>query len=179
MDVHPDLIRYTRRRFLNRSVLGLGALGAAGFAGSVLAFLWPRATGAFGSTITIGPVGQVLAAVRDAAPAPVYVSAGRFYLVRYDDAETGVLALYQRCTHLGCRVPFCSSSGWFECGCHESKYNVAGEWMRGPAPRGLDRFAVSVDQGRLRVNTANVLPGPPHGVDTLGAAPFGPHCVTG
>ena len=36
------------------------------------------------------------------------------------------MPLYQRCVHLGCRVPFCASSKWFECPCHGSKYNFAG-----------------------------------------------------
>ncbi len=46
------------------------------------------------------------------------------------------MPLYQRCVHLGCRVPFCNSSKWFECPCHGSKYNEAGEYQLGPAPRG-------------------------------------------
>ena len=58
----------------------------------------------------------------------------------------GIMPLYQRCVHLGCRVPFCASSQWFECPCHGSKYNFAGEYQLGPAPRGMDRFAVKVDE---------------------------------
>jgi cytochrome b6-f complex iron-sulfur subunit len=169
----PDLVGLTRRRFLNRSITGLLGLGVTGFAGSVLAFMWPRATGSFGSTITLGPEGTVLGAVREAG-APMYVAAGRFYLVPYGDT---VQALYQKCTHLGCRVPFCESSQWFECACHASKYNLAGEWKSGPAPRGLDRFPVSVDHGMLTVNTGNLMTGPPHGTDTTGQEPAGPHCV--
>ena len=52
----------------------------------------------------------------------------------------GYVALYQKCVHLGCRVPWCESSQWFECPCHGSKYNRVGEKQGGPAPRGLDRF---------------------------------------
>ncbi len=57
-----------------------------------------------------------------------------------DMSELGIVALYQRCVHLGCRVPFCQTSQWFECPCHGSKYNRVGEKKAGPAPRGLDRF---------------------------------------
>jgi cytochrome b6-f complex iron-sulfur subunit len=74
-------------------------------------------------------------------------------------------------------VPFCESSQWFECGCHASKYNLVGEWKEGPAPRGLDRFPVTVDQGVVSVNTGNLLTGPPHGTDTTGQEAAGPHCV--
>ena len=29
--------------------------------------------------------------------------------------EAGLVALYQKCPHLGCRVPNCATSQWFEC----------------------------------------------------------------
>ena len=93
---------------------------------------------------------------------PVYNGAGRFYLVPWDGTPSpqadypaegvtadGMMPLYQRCVHLGCRVPFCSSSKWFECPCHGSKYNLAGEYKLGPAPRGLDRFKID-HRGRRR-----------------------------
>ena len=54
--------------------------------------------------------------------------------------EEGFVALYQKCPHLGCRVPWCQTSQWFECPCHGSKYNRVGEKKGGPAPRGMDRF---------------------------------------
>jgi len=176
MDVHPhpELVRYTRRQFFNRSILSLGGLGAAAFGGSVLAFLWPRLGGAFGSKIAAGNLDTLLATVRDSRQ-PVYVPAGRFYVV--ERAGT-VDALYQRCVHLGCRVPFCVSSQWFECPCHNSMYNRAGEWKSGPAPRGLDRFPVSIDDaGVVVVDTGRLLGGPPQGTDTTGQEAEGPHCV--
>ena len=64
------------------------------------------------------------------------------------------MPLYQRCVHLGCRVPFCQSSQWFECPCHGSKYNEAGEYQLGPAPHGMDRFAVKVEGGNVMVDTS-------------------------
>ncbi|NNC42219.1 MAG: Rieske 2Fe-2S domain-containing protein, partial [Acidimicrobiia bacterium] len=47
----------------------------------------------------------------------------------------GFTALWQKCVHLGCRVPWCASSQGFECPCHGSKYNAHGEYFAGPAPR--------------------------------------------
>ena len=44
----------------------------------------------------------------------------------------GLIASYQKCPHLGCRVPQCTSSQWFECGCHGSQYNRVGEKKGGP-----------------------------------------------
>jgi cytochrome b6-f complex iron-sulfur subunit len=91
--------------------------------------------------------------------------------------EEGVVALYQKCVHLGCRVPWCSASQWFECPCHGSKYNRVGEKTGGPAPRGLDRFGVSVDGGVVVVDTKQVIQGPPIGTNTTGQQAEGPHCA--
>ena len=91
--------------------------------------------------------------------------------------EQGVLALYQKCPHLGCRVPSCPTSQWFECPCHGSQYNQAGEKKGGPAPRGMDRFAMEVSDNVLTVNTGNVIQGPPIGTNTTGQEAEGPHCV--
>ena len=63
-----------------------------------------------------------------------------------EGGEVGLMALWQRCVHLGCRVPACVSSQGFECPCHGSKYNLHGEYEDGPAPRNLDRFEVQVNE---------------------------------
>ena len=89
----------------------------------------------------------------------------------------GIMPLYQRCVHLGCRVPFCGSSQWFECPCHGSKYNGAGEYKLGPAPRGMDRFKLEIDDGNVVVDTSEVVLGPPRGTDTIDQPPQGPFCV--
>ena len=93
--------------------------------------------------------------------------------------KEGVVALYQKCVHLGCRVPACLTSQWFECGCHGSQYNQVGEQKGGPAPRGLDRFAMSVSGGSLTVDTGVIIQGPPLGTNTTGQEAEGPHCVSG
>ncbi len=91
--------------------------------------------------------------------------------------EAGVVALYQKCPHLGCRVPNCVSSQWFECPCHGSQYNQVGEKRGGPAPRGMDRFAVTVNDGVLTVNTGAIIQGPPIGTNTTGQEAEGPNCI--
>jgi cytochrome b6-f complex iron-sulfur subunit len=121
--------------------------------------------------------------------APVVVPKGRSYLVAYDPnldpdgsyaAITNgapVMALYQKCVHLGRRVPWCQTSQWFECPCHGSKYNRWGEWQEGPAPRGLDRFAVQVVDGEIVIDTSQVMTGPSRLAPVLEQPPAGPHCV--
>ena len=90
-----------------------------------------------------------------------YVRSAQSYLTRIDDE---VVALWQKCPHLGCRVSWCENSSEFECACHGSKFNRAGEVRSGPAPRGMDRFAVTInDDGVVEVDTGAVSQGPPAG----------------
>jgi cytochrome b6-f complex iron-sulfur subunit len=189
----PEVVDVTRRQFLNRGVATLFGVGLAGFGGSMLAFLWPNVSGGFGSKIRAGSVSAVLGQIADSKE-PFYVPEGRFYVVPYpkDDVskakavysggvltgmEQGLTALYQKCVHLGCRVPWCKSSQWFECPCHGSKYNRVGEKTAGPAPRGLDRFPVAVEGGQIVVDTGLLSIGPPIGTNTTGQQAEGPFCA--
>ena len=189
----PEVVDVTRRQFLNRGIATLFGVGLAGFGGSMLAFLWPSVSGGFGSKIRAGSLSAVLKEIDDKKE-PFYVPEGRFYVVPYPKAdvdkaknvytggvltgmELGLTALYQKCVHLGCRVPWCKSSQWFECPCHGSKYNRVGEKTAGPAPRGLDRFPVDVQGGQIVVDTGLLSIGPPIGTNTTGQQAEGPFCA--
>ncbi len=197
--VPPDdeTLGVTRRQFINRSIVVSFLLGLSGFGAGVLAFLWPSGTGGFGSKITVGKISDIKKAIAD-GDGFAYYPEGRMWITEYpaealDKAravysppelagmEEGVVALYQKCPHLGCRVPECASSQWFECGCHGSQYNRVGEKKGGPAPRGMDRFAMTVSGGVLTVDTskAGQIQGPPIGTNTTGQEAEGPHCVSG
>lgn len=179
----------SRRDFFRRSLLVSLAIFGAQFGAATLGFLWPNLKGGFGSLINAGPLTDIKAQIQETAQ-PAYNGTGRFYLVPYDGTPSsdvdysvegvmaeGIMPLYQRCVHLGCRVPFCNSSKWFECPCHGSKYNVAGEYQLGPAPRGMDRFKITIDNGNVMVDTAGVVLGPPRGTDTIDEPPQGAFCV--
>ena len=86
------------------------------------------------------------------------------------------MALFQRCVHLGCRVPWCATSVGFECPCHGSKYNAVGEYFDGPAPRNLDRFAVEVVGGRFVIKTGTIMETPRAQALTVNY-PQGPSCI--
>jgi Rieske Fe-S protein len=73
------------------------------------------------------------------------------------------VALWQKCPHLGCRVEWCEGSGEFECPCHGSTFNRAGDVRSGPSPRGMDRFLVAETDGVVEVDTGTVVQGPPAG----------------
>src|SRR6266480_3178937 len=192
----PETLGVTRRQFLNRGVVGAFAIGLGGFGLASLAFLWPSLKGGFGSKIKAGSLDDILGEIAD-KKTPFYSAEGRFYINPYPKGdvpkakaiaaygpvipgyEQGVVALYQRCVHLGCRVPWCLTSQWFECPCHGSQYNRVGEKKGGPAPRGLDRFVVSVDGGVVSVDTKQPIIGPPIGTNTTGQEAEGPHCIGG
>ncbi|MCU1484159.1 MAG: putative iron-sulfur protein [Actinomycetia bacterium] len=193
--VDPETLGVTRRQFFNRSIIAMFGLGLSGFGAAVLAFLWPTLSGGFGSKITVGKVDDIQQAI-DESKQPFYSATGRVYISPYPKVavpkakksysaailpgmEAGYVALYQKCVHLGCRVPFCPTSQWFECGCHGSQYNRVGEKKGGPAPRGLDRFPLEVKGGSVTVDTGIVVQGPPIGVNTTGQEAEGPHCVGG
>lgn len=79
--------------------------------------------------------------VPEQAAKPVSVPEGRFHL---SYAEDGLVALYGVCTHLGCLPKWSDTNGRFECPCHGSKFELAGQYIEGPAPRALDRFRTTV-----------------------------------
>jgi cytochrome b6-f complex iron-sulfur subunit len=191
--VDEEEIGVTRRQFLNRGILITMLAGLGTFGASLLAFLWPSSSVGFGGSIAAGKLGDILGFM-DTNKQPFYVPEARTYIQPYPKSalpkakkvyedfiytgmEQGIVALYQKCVHLGCRVPWCQSAQWFECPCHGSKYNRVGEKRDGPAPRGLDRFQAIVSGGNVTINTGLLSVGPPIGTDTTGQVAEGPHCV--
>ncbi|HEX2700955.1 MAG TPA: Rieske 2Fe-2S domain-containing protein [Acidimicrobiales bacterium] len=189
----PEALGVTRRQLFNRSIVGFFTLGLTGFGAASIGFLWPTLSGGFGAKIKVGKLDEILGEIRTTRE-PFYLAEARTWIAPYPtDAvgkaskayngavlggmKEGVVALYQKCVHLGCRVPYCKSSQWFECPCHGSKYNRVGEKKAGPAPRGLDRFGVEISGGVLSVDTSTLIQGPPIGTNTTGQEAEGPHCA--
>lgn len=140
--------RLTRGEFLNLGwALSLIALfGQAGFALS--RFIQPRRqAGAFGEEIVAGRV-------QEFQPGTVsHVQKGRFFVSRLEDG--GFLAMWHRCTHLGCTVPWKEEEGRFHCPCHSSVFDTRGEVLSGPAPRPLDLFSLKIIDDEVIVDTGN------------------------
>jgi cytochrome b6-f complex iron-sulfur subunit len=104
------------------------------------------------------------------------VGAGRFWLVNLTEEQggPGLLALWWKCPHLGCTVPWrptfiwpdpttgAAKQGWFRCPCHGSTYTDAGVRVFGPAPRSMDTMALQVQHdGSLTVDTGDITNGGP------------------
>jgi len=136
------------RRGLLRNVMWASAgVFAVQAAVTGLAMFWPRKVQGFGSVIDAGPIDEfpvgTVTRIRD----------GRFYVSRLPE---GVLALYWRCPHLGCTVPWNEGQKLFICPCHGSVYEPTGQNIAGPAPRPLDVMRVEIRDGRLLVDTGNI-----------------------
>lgn len=167
--------RLARRSFLRVSIfagltLTVGAL-TAGFFG-------------FFNKLKPAGFGGVVNVTKDRVPRvgdePARISEGKFWLANLAGPQGdvlgvggtgGIMALYWKCPHLGCTVPwrpdfdggavnFPGIVGWFRCPCHGSTYSRAGIRVYGPAPRPMDTMAVSVNSdGSLDVNTGKITSG--------------------
>lgn len=149
LQVARGATRLSRRTFLRNAVLGAVGVVAIEAVASFVTFFWPNKTGAFGKEITV-PASEV-PAVGDA---PYVSQAGKFYLINNED---GALAIYWRCTHLGCTVPWNAEEGRWHCPCHGSIYDRHGERIAGPAPRPLDLMKLSPQaDGSVIVDTGDI-----------------------
>jgi cytochrome b6-f complex iron-sulfur subunit len=193
----PPTGEITRRGFMRRMLgAGIGLLSLE-FLGGSLYFLWPNLTEGLGADITLGTAEDITSTFAEWAEGlPFIYSQANLFFVNVPAAKArvegngsvsspvadpgadvaeelplpdrSVLALWRKCPHLGCQIPqLCDRSQWFECLCHGSKYSVLGEKRGGPAPRGMDRFAVTVQDGAYVVVTSEVISGPPVGTVTF------------
>jgi cytochrome b6-f complex iron-sulfur subunit len=176
----------TRRSFMRRALgAGVGLLSLE-FVGASLAFAWPNITEGLGARIRIGTLPDILTAEpRFAQGHPYNATAAQSFLVNVPAARAlaigdavsmpapragEMIALWRRCPHLGCMVPaMCEERSRFECLCHGSTYNALGEKLeRGPASRGMDRFAVELEpDGSVVIDTREIIRGAPEGAVTF------------
>jgi cytochrome b6-f complex iron-sulfur subunit len=153
----------TRRVFIRGGFWSTLGLALVGLLGPSLDFTWTR-----------DPAGaaRVVRVPKESVPKPgddpVTVPEGRFFLVNLEPGTTpngeksegGLLALWQKCPHLGCTVPwrpdftYGGHTGWFRCPCHGSTFTKEGGILVfGPSSRPMDRFPLEVqDDGSLVVN---------------------------
>ena len=157
----------TRREFLRTGWRAGGALLAAAGGWTFWESLRPLAGTGGGGKIKLNDPSTYLPG------SATFVPEGRLFI-----ANTGssLRALSQKCPHLGCQVPFCESSGRFECPCHGSVFDIGGERVEGPTPIGMSQYDISVEGGVVVVDTARLKPGPPRGSNTFLTPARGPKC---
>jgi len=157
----------TRRNFL-KAGWKLGATLLAAAAGwTVFESLRPLGGAGKGGPIKLGTTGTYPPGTA------TYVPEGRLFIA---NTGTTLLAISQKCPHLGCRVPFCDSSGRFECACHGSVFDIGGEWIEGPSPVGMTQYPITLEGSDVVVDTSKEIPGPPRGAEQYLTPPKGPNC---
>ena len=141
----------TNEKMDRRQFLGIAWLTATlALLGESLAavgrFIQPVSDGGFGGWVKAGTLDEF-------PPGSItQIKAGRFFLSRLDDGS--FIALWQRCTHLGCSVPWIEDDQKFNCPCHGSVFDKLGEVQGGPAPRPMDYFEqIKIEDGEEWVNT--------------------------
>jgi cytochrome b6-f complex iron-sulfur subunit len=136
----------SRRGFLNRLWIGLGALAAVQLGGVSFFYFGKKNEKKASEELIYSAIGKV----EDYQPGSVTpFRNGRFYLVRYPNG--GFLALSLTCTHLGCSISYESDKNEFICPCHSSVFDIYGDVVNPPAPRTLDMLPIQIINGNLQV----------------------------
>jgi len=162
-------VRVSRRGVLRLGFFTALATMLAGAGASIVNSLYPRGLAGFG-----GPVAVPAWRIPKPGDPPVQNVEGHFLLVNLapdegrhaaDEAPSagGLLALWWKCPHLGCTVPWRGDfvsphdddqrRGDFLCPCHGSTYTKAGVRFFGPAPRSMDTMEVEVTKTGIMVQT--------------------------
>lgn len=147
--------QYSRREFLTYAWGAATGLVLAETGLGIYVFMYPRfRAGEFGGKFFV-----------DGGGWPVFDDApkgnpdGKFWMVETEDGNKK--AIYMVCTHLGCLYKWEPANWRFECPCHGSKFSHDGFYIEGPAPRSLDYFALSEENGEIVVDTGAKVTGDP------------------
>jgi cytochrome b6-f complex iron-sulfur subunit len=137
----------TRRSFLSWWVVGWVSFTAAmtGMTLGTVRFLFPNVLSEPPSKFKVGFPGQY----EEGKVVERYKDQNT-WIVRY---EGTIYALSTTCTHLGCTPNWLEREAKFKCPCHGSGFKITGVNYEGPAPRPLERWAISIgDDGQLLVD---------------------------
>lgn len=143
-DPHDDPAYITRTKFLTGVALVTGGVMTAAILVPVVGFaVADTVKGEEWRWVNIGPLsgfpdGQTTSI---AVSGPTPESDRRAYIRHRDGA---IIAIWNRCAHLGCPAAYSAGSDGFACPCHGGTYNSLGLVTGGPPPRPLDRFDVKL-----------------------------------
>jgi menaquinol-cytochrome c reductase iron-sulfur subunit len=153
----------SRRKFLVRLSVGLGALAAAIVSVPIVAYLlepwlrlptqvW-RAVGAV-DDFKVGTTTAVTFRNASALPWSGPSSESAAWLRR--DSQDQFTVFTVNCAHLGCPVRWLPDAELFMCPCHGGVYYNDGTVAAGPPPHGLPKYQVRVRNGQVEILTSPV-----------------------
>jgi cytochrome b6-f complex iron-sulfur subunit len=145
-----------RRTVLSALAIGFGALGVTLFAWTLatVRFMFPNVLREPPSRFKVGfpdafPPGTV--DERFKAQYGVWVVNTEY------NGEMQLVALKSVCTHLGCTPNWLDAEQKFKCPCHGSGFYKDGINFEGPAPRPLERYAISMaDDGQVEIDKSRI-----------------------
>lgn len=153
----------TRRRLMSGTAQAAGAIAVAAFTLPALGFaVAPAFRRAAAEWQDVGPLTRFSEA--DYVPVVITIANGIgeagssvAYVRRHNVAVDGpvkdrydeVVAISNRCVHVGCPVRYVAAAQSFVCPCHGGVYNFQGIRVGGPPPRPLDRFYTLIRDDRV------------------------------
>lgn len=155
--VSEEKVSMTRQEAIN--LAWLASLGFLVFeiGGVAVLFAYPRfKEGEFGGIFTFGAVADL----PEQQAEPLNFPKLKMWLTH---TAQGVVALYKVCPHLGCLYGWSDQDFKFICPCHGSQYEYDGDYIQGPAPRSLDRFAIQIvdsQSGEVLADNSSIGYGP-------------------
>jgi menaquinol-cytochrome c reductase iron-sulfur subunit len=163
MTDEPDAALLSRRRFLTRLSLGLGALAGAVLTIPLVAYLlspllnpapsvWRTVGGV--NTFKIGETVAVEYEDPSSLPWAGQTALTALWLRRISDESFVAFAL--NCSHLGCPVDWKPTAQLFLCPCHGGVYYADGTVAAGPPPLPLAQYQVRTVNGIVQVLTQPV-----------------------
>jgi nitrite reductase/ring-hydroxylating ferredoxin subunit len=167
-DDHDDPEFITRTRFLTNIAVLTGGVMTAAILVPVIGFaVAPTVQGEEWRWVDIGPLSSFpsgsTTSLAVSGPDP---EADRRIFLRNRDGM--LIAIWNRCAHLGCPVAYSAGGDNYACPCHGGAYNSLGIVVGGPPPRPLDRLAVRVIRDKKIVSYG------PHPEDKGSAQPGAP-----
>ena len=143
-DHHDDPAYITRTKFLTGVAVVTGGVMTAAILVPVVGFAaadtlkeekW--------QWVDIGPMSDFpdgkVTSIAVSGPSP---ESDRRAYVRHKDGA--IIAIWNRCAHLGCPVAYSAGGDVYACPCHGGAYDSLGLVTSGPPPRPLDRFDVKI-----------------------------------
>ncbi len=151
----------TRRRAFTIAAQGIGGIAGAAVilpaVGFAIAPIFHRGKERWGA---VGPLGDFVEdtyrqvvftetqGIGDIGKATAYVRKGSPEL---GENPKEIIALSNRCAHLGCPVRYVEAAGNFICPCHACVYEIQGKPIGGPPVRPLDHFQTRIRNGQVEL----------------------------
>ncbi|MBN2705591.1 MAG: Rieske 2Fe-2S domain-containing protein [Deltaproteobacteria bacterium] len=138
--------RLGRRDFLANTAMALGLTAALGCAGAYgVSYLVPRPRTRRYVDVLVSNLGQL-----PGGAAREFIDGhGRKGIIINHAGQ--VKAFSKICTHLGCEIEWNDQTKQFYCPCHEGFFAADGRNIKGPPPRPLDEYKVTLKDDNIYV----------------------------